>query len=103
MPDPSWTAQQQAQQASQHAQRIHQDHVRQHRDMSELGRAHARHGGAAQHYYPASARHGQGGGLRGLLTLLVLVAAVVYLARDPELRTTVETFAQDLWARVQNS
>ncbi|MFI6333685.1 hypothetical protein [Streptomyces sp. NPDC050535] len=102
MPDPSWTAQQQAQQASQHAQRIHQDHVRQHRDMSGPGRAHARHGGGAQHYHPASAHHGQGGGLRGFLTLLVLVAAAVHLARDPELRTTAETFAHDLWTRIQN-
>ncbi|MFG2474690.1 hypothetical protein [Streptomyces fagopyri] len=92
MPDPSW-------QATQQAQRIHQNHVRHHRDPHHM--AHARHTGVPHRYRPS---HGsvRGGGLGGFLLLLVVVAAVVYVAHDPELRTTVETFARDMLSKVQS-
>jgi len=103
MPDPSWMAQQQAQQAAQQAQQIHQNHVRQHRQMHDMARAHARHTGAPHMYRPTSYGGGRGGGLRGFLTLVVIVAVVVYVARDPELRTNVTTFARNLLAHVQSN
>lgn len=40
MPDPSWAAQQQAQQAAQQAQRIHQNHVRIHHQAHDMARLH---------------------------------------------------------------
>ncbi|MEU9291338.1 hypothetical protein AB0D57_43655 [Streptomyces sp. NPDC048275] len=103
MPDPSWTAMQQAQQAQQHHQQIHQSHVRHHREMHDMAAAHARHSGAPHQHRPMSHGAGHGGGVRGFLTLLVIVAVVVYVARDPELRTTVTTFARDLLAQIQSN
>ncbi|MEU1201717.1 hypothetical protein ABZ446_36660 [Streptomyces sp. NPDC005813] len=102
MPDPSWMAQQQAQQAAQQAQQIHQNHLRSHREMHDMARAHARHSGAPHLHRPAPYGGGRSGGLRGFLTLLVIVGVVVYLARDPELRTMVQEFARTLLARVQS-
>ncbi|AVH55833.1 MULTISPECIES: hypothetical protein [Streptomyces] len=103
MPDPSWMAQQQAQQAAQQAQQIHQNHVRIHREMHDM----ARHTGAPHiTHRPTSYGGGGGGGggsLRGFLTLVVIVAVVVYVARDPELRAEVMTFARNLWAQIQSS
>ncbi|WP_406174773.1 hypothetical protein [Streptomyces sp. NBC_00996] len=103
MPDPSWMAQQQAQQAAQQAQQIHQNQVRHHRQMHDMARAHGPHSGAPQLHRPMSYGGGRGGGLRGFLTLLVIVAVVVHVARDPELRTSVATFARNLLAHVQSS
>ncbi|GGN94663.1 hypothetical protein GCM10011579_094390 [Streptomyces albiflavescens] len=102
MPDPSWMAQQQAQQAAQQAQQIHQNHVRHHRQMHDMARAHGPHSGAPHMHRPLS-YGGRGGGLRGFLTFLVIVAVVVYVAHDPELRTSVATFARDLLAHVQSN
>ena len=48
------------------------------------------------------ARGGSGSGLGGLLKLLILVAVVVFLARNPELRNAIETFARNLLAHVQS-
>jgi hypothetical protein len=45
----------------------------------------------------------RGGGLRGLLVLIVIVGVVVYVAHDPELRTTVGNFARDLLGHVQSN
>ncbi|WP_435229432.1 hypothetical protein [Streptomyces sp. Tue6028] len=107
MPDPSWMAQQQAQQAAQQAQQIHQNHVRSHREMHDMAHAHARHSGAPHPHRPVPHRPvpyggGRSGGLRGFLTLLVIVGVVVYVARDSELRTTVQEFARTLLARAQS-
>lgn len=106
MPDPSWQAMQQAQQAqqqAQQAQQIHQSHVHRHHDMH----AHARHGGAPHLHRPSHRpvphTRARGGGLRGLLALIVIVGVVVYVAHDPELRTTVENFARTLLSKVQSS
>ncbi|MEU0036575.1 MULTISPECIES: hypothetical protein [unclassified Streptomyces] len=96
MPDPSWQARQQA----QRAQQIHQNHVRHHRDLHHM--AHARHTGAPHPYRAVSRGPVRGGGLGGFLLLLVVVAGVVYVAHDPELRATVETFARDLLSKVQS-
>ncbi|MFD4620876.1 hypothetical protein [Streptomyces sp. NPDC058475] len=46
------------------------------------------------------ARGGSGAG--GFLTFLILVAVIVYVAHDPELRTTVTTFARNVLAHVQS-
>jgi hypothetical protein len=48
-------------------------------------------------------RRGSGSGLRGFLTFLLLVAAIAYVAHDPELRTSAITFARHLLTRVQSS
>jgi hypothetical protein len=101
MPDPSFMAQQQAQQAAQQAQQIHQNHVRQHRHTHDM--AHARHTGAPHTHRPLPYAGSRGGGLRGFLTLLVIVAVVVYVAHDPALRASVETFARSLLAHVQSN
>ena len=93
MPDSSWQATQQAQQAQQ-------IHVRHHHDLRHM--AHARHAGAPHLYRPAPHGSARGGGLGGLLMLLVLVAGVVYVAHDPELRTSVASFARTLLAKVQS-
>ncbi|WP_369263395.1 hypothetical protein [Streptomyces sp. R35] len=100
MPDPSWMAQQQAQQAAQQAQQIHQNNVRHHRHMHDMARI---HGGTPQMHRPMPYNGSRGGSVRGFLTLLVIVAVVVYVAHDPELRTTVTTFARNLLARVQSN
>lgn len=71
--------------------------------MHDMARAHGPHPGVPHMHRPMSYGGGRGGGLRGFLTLLVIVAVVVYVARDPELRTTVATFARDLLARAQSS
>ncbi|MFJ1604726.1 hypothetical protein ACIOHS_15375 [Streptomyces sp. NPDC088253] len=99
MPDPSWQAMQQAQQAQQ----IHQSHVRHHREMHDMARAHARHTGAPHTHRPVPHTGARGGGLRGLLALIIVVAIVVYVAHDPELRATVEHFARNLLAHVQSN
>ncbi|MER5405784.1 hypothetical protein [Streptomyces sp. NPDC002769] len=96
MPDPSWQAMQQA----QRAQQIHRNHVRHHRDLHHM--AHARHTGAPHPHRPVSRGSVRGRGLVGFLLLLVAVVAVVHVAHDPELRTTVETFARDLLSKAQS-
>jgi hypothetical protein len=98
MPDPSWQAMQQAQQAQQ----IHQNHVRHHRAAHDMARAHARHTGAPHTHRPLPHTGARGGGLRGLLVLIIIVGVVVYVAHDPELRTTVGNFARNLLAHVQS-
>ncbi|MFF0188819.1 hypothetical protein [Streptomyces sp. NPDC005244] len=104
MPDPSWAAQQQAQQAQQaarQAQQIHQNHVRIHHNAHDMARV---HGGSPRTHRPtAHTGGGRGGGLGGFLTLLVVVAVVVCLVRDPGLRHDATTFARDLLARIQSS
>ncbi|MFE5136557.1 hypothetical protein ACFRDV_02610 [Streptomyces fagopyri] len=95
MPDPSWQAMRQAEQA----QRIHRNHVRRHLDVHHMARA--RHTGVPHRYRPVSHGSVRGGVLGGVL-LLVVVAAVLYVAHDPELRTTVETFARDMLSKVQS-
>ncbi|MFF2379051.1 hypothetical protein [Streptomyces sp. NPDC058108] len=99
MPDPSWQAREQAQQAH----RIHQNHVRHHQELHD--RARARHTGSSRPHRPAShgpVRGARGGGLAALLLLLLAVAAVVLVAHDPELRATAGTFVRDLLSTVQN-
>ncbi|WP_371544487.1 hypothetical protein OG266_09315 [Streptomyces sp. NBC_00554] len=49
------------------------------------------------------ARRGSGSGLSDLLKLALLVGVVVFLVQNPELRAEAWTFAQELWADVQNS
>lgn len=101
MPDPSWAAQQQAQQAARQAQQIHQNHVRIHRHAHDMARL---HGGPARTHRPVThTGGGRGGGLGGFLTFLIVVAVVVFLVRDPGLRDDVTSFARDLLARVQSS
>ncbi|MEW2166088.1 hypothetical protein AB0912_24255 [Streptomyces sp. NPDC007084] len=107
MPDPSWTAQQQAQQAAGQAQRIHHNHVRVHAHAHDMNRhAHdmARlHAGQARAHRPAPhTGGGRSGGLGGFPLLLVVVAVVVCLVRDPGLRDDVTAFARDLLTRVQS-
>lgn len=98
MPDPSWAAQQQAQQAARQAQ---QNHVRIHHNAHDMARV---HGGSPRTHRPtAHTGGGRGGGLGGFLTLLVVVAVVVCLVRDPGLRHDATTFARDLLARIQSS
>ncbi|MGW3846697.1 hypothetical protein [Streptomyces fagopyri] len=96
MPDPSWQAMRQAQQA----QRIHQNHVRRHLDAHDM--APARRTGVPHRYRPVSHGSVRFGGPGGILLLLVVVAAVVYVAHDPELRATVKTFARDALSMVQS-
>ncbi|MFE9810294.1 hypothetical protein ACFYRN_19570 [Streptomyces sp. NPDC005227] len=101
MPDPSWAAQQQAQQAARQAQQVHQSHVRIHHHAHDMARV---HGGPPRTHRPTThTGGGRGGGLGGLLTLLVVVAVVVCLVRDPGLRHDATTFARDLLARIQSS
>jgi hypothetical protein len=76
-PDPAWQAQQR-----QHEQRRF-------REMNE-----------------ASARRSRSRsrtGLGGLLKFLLLVAVVVLLVKNPELRTEAWTFVQHFWTDVQNA
>lgn len=101
MPDPSWAAQQQAQQAARQAQQIHRNHVRIHQHAHDMARV---HGSSSRTHRPvAHTGGGRGGGLGGFLTFLIVVAVVVCVVRDPGLRDDVTTFARDLLTRVQNS
>ncbi|MFJ8003904.1 hypothetical protein [Streptomyces fagopyri] len=96
MPDPSWQAMRQAEQA----QRIHRNHVRRHVDVHHMARA--RHTGVPHRYRPVSHGFVRGGVLGGALLLLVVVAAVLYVVHDPELRATVQAFARDALSMVQS-
>ncbi|MFD3928153.1 hypothetical protein [Streptomyces sp. NPDC058614] len=80
-PDPGWQAQQQF------------DQSRRFREMNDQMDVQRRR----------RARRGAGSGLGGLLKLALLVGVVVLLAQNPELRAEAWTFAQELWADVQNS
>ncbi|MDN3021774.1 hypothetical protein [Streptomyces sp. S.PB5] len=95
--DPSFMAQQQAQQASQQAQQAHQQAVQAHQ------RAHQQHVHGGYHrpaHVPMPHRGGRGG---GLFSLVVVIVVVVVFARDPELRDTVLNEIQQLVDRIQSS
>ncbi|KUN21919.1 hypothetical protein AQJ23_28070 [Streptomyces antibioticus] len=96
--DPSFMAQQQAQQASQQAQQAHQQAVNSHRQAHQQ---HVRHGyHRPPMHTPMPHRGGRGG---GLVSLLVVIVVAVVLARDPELRDTVLNEIQKLADRIGNS
>ncbi len=79
----------------QAAQQHHSDAARRFREMNDHMDAQRRHRNRV--------RGRSGSGLGGLLKLILVVAVVVFLAQNPELRAESWTLVQDLWANVQNS
>ncbi|MFJ9541016.1 hypothetical protein ACIRPX_27630 [Streptomyces sp. NPDC101225] len=83
MPDPSFYAQQAAQQAQQQARQAHQQAVRAHQQAVQDA---VRRGHRPP---PAPVHPGRRGRAGGLVPFLLLVVVVVVLARDAALRDSV--------------